>query len=614
LSPARPGTESVCSIAEVPNQMGSNQSDTKTGGVPVSELFQNEADRLEREIAEHWVSLLAASLDALRKEASDDNTRIRAAYFLRKLSRHDEAIGLLEEGLRPRAAVALYHAFIDVLAECNRTRKGIAAAQEASLIFPGDFLLNVKAALLLPVLYDSTAEIDWYRARFTAGLRRLCEEVRLDTPEARLRALMVLRDHTNFYLGYQCRNDRELQTAYGALAHRIMAANYPQWTAPIEMPPSPNGEPLRIGYVSSRFRDLSATRFFLGWLREHDRTRYQICSWHVGGKRDHVTDEVSRISHRFFDFSATPQDDLLEKTAASIRDCNLHVLIFLDIGLDPVMTQLGALRLAPVQCMAWDQPITSGLPTMDYALSSDLAEPTGAEAHYSEQLIRLPGVGVSYQQPAIPWPLLRKTRQDFSLREDSVVYLCCQSVFKFLPDNDDVFVQIASRVRNAQFVFVVTNPLVGFDFSKRLERAFGLAGLRAEDHCVMMPQLKHLDYWNLHGVADIFLDTIGWSSGGSVFESIACKLPVVTMPGEFMRGRQAAAILTQLGVMDTIVGSKREYVDCAVRLGENLPRRRAIVERMVRGYPLLYSDRRSTATVEEFIRGAVAKTLRPQKL
>jgi len=130
----------------------------------------------------------------------------------------------------------------------------------------------------------------------------------------------------------------------------------------------------------------------------------------------------------------------------------------------------------------------------------------------------------------------------------------------------------------------------------------------------MMPQLKHLDYWNLHGVADIFLDTIGWSSGGSVFESIACKLPVVTMPGEFMRGRQAAAILTQLGVMDTIVGSKREYVDCAVRLGENLPRRRAIVERMVRGYPLLYSDRRSTATVEEFIRGAVAKTLRPQKL
>ena len=133
-------------------------------------------------------------------------------------------------------------------------------------------------------------------------------------------------------------------------------------------------------------------------------------------------------------------------------------------------------------------------------------------------------------------------------------------MFKFLPDNDDVFVQIASRVRNAQFVFVVTNPLVGFDFSKRLERAFGLAGLRAEDHCVMMPQLK------------------------------------------------------QLGVMDTIVGSKREYVDCAVRLGENLRRRRAIVERMVRGYPLLYSDRRSTATVEEFIRGAVAKTLRPQKL
>ena len=65
----------------------------------------------------------------------------------------------------------------------------------------------------------------------------------------------------------------------------------------------------------------------------------------------------------------------LEELSRAVLADNLHVLVFLDIGLDPIMSQLAALRLSPIQCMAWDQPVTSGLPTIDYFLSSALAEP-----------------------------------------------------------------------------------------------------------------------------------------------------------------------------------------------------------------------------------------------
>jgi predicted O-linked N-acetylglucosamine transferase (SPINDLY family) len=149
--------------------------------------------------------------------------------------------------------------------------------------------------------------------------------------------------------------------------------------------------------------------------------------------------------------------------------------------------------------------------------------------HYSEKLITLPGIGVCYTRPLIPSPLLRKTRQDFGLREDSVVYLCCQSVFKFLPQNDHVFAEIAQRVSNAQFVFTSPNETLSAELLARLRPAFEAAGRRGEHHCVILPHLHHLDYWNLHLVGDIFLDTIGWSSGGSVFEAIACRVPVVTL-------------------------------------------------------------------------------------
>ena len=44
-------------------------------------------------------------------------------------------------------------------------------------------------------------------------------------------------------------------------------------------------------------------------------------------------------------------------------------------------------------------------------------------------------------------------------------------------------------------------------------------------------------------------------------------LPIVTMAGEFMRGRHGAAILTMMGVTDTVTASIDDYVATAVRLG-----------------------------------------------
>ena len=41
---------------------------------------------------------------------------------------------------------------------------------------------------------------------------------------------------------------------------------------------------------------------------------------------------------------------------------------------------------------AWGHPMTSGLPTIDAFLSADAMEPPDAQDHYSEELVRLPGL------------------------------------------------------------------------------------------------------------------------------------------------------------------------------------------------------------------------------
>jgi hypothetical protein len=105
--------------------------------------------------------------------------------------------------------------------------------------------------------------------------------------------------------------------------------------------------------------------------------------------------------------------------------------------------------------------------------------------------------------------------------------------------------EIAARLPTARFLFVAPNEPVAAEFLGRLSRAFSSRGLNVRQYCAPLPWMNALEYWNLNllcDVCDVFLDTMGWSAGITTFEGIACDLPVVTMPGKFMRGRQSAEL------------------------------------------------------------------------
>ncbi|HEV2474845.1 MAG TPA: hypothetical protein VGS41_19365, partial [Chthonomonadales bacterium] len=346
-------------------------------------------------------------------------------------------------------------------------------------------------------------------------------------------------------------------------------------------------------------------KLFGGWIRELDRRQFEVFAYHADHRADPGAAYVRRWNTDFRQLSGS-----VEQIADAIRRDRLHLLVFLDFGIHPRMAQFAAMRLAPLQCVAWDTPLTSGIPAMDYFLSSDLMEPQDASDHYTEKLVRLPGVGVCFTKPVIPTVLLSKTRNDFGLREDAVVYLACQSIFKYLPEQDEVVAQIAKRVPNSQFVFLTTNEVVGSDLQRRMEGAFAAMGMDADRFCRFLPEMDLLDYWNLHRIGDVSLDTLGWSGGVTTFEALACGLPVVTLPGTLMRSRHSSAILTQLGVTETIARDQEDYVEIAVRLGLDSERRKSVVHRIVSSYSNLYSDTRCVRVLEDFYRQAVEERLR----
>lgn len=541
---------------------------------------------------------------ALRRSPDDPALYIQLAERSSPL----QALPVFEQALeRCPPSLELYRGYIHALRRCNRTEEAIAAADRCLEVLPEASDIRILRRLVLPVLYRAQEEIEPHRRRFEAGLSALSEETDLDTAAGRSSALQAVESWTNFYLAYQGLDDLELQRRYGRLLGRVMAANYPQWASPVEMPPPGPGGRLRVGYVSGLFRHHTVMKNHLGWLREHDRSRIDVYTYHVGAIEDPTTLEAERASIRM-----THAPDDLERACRAIREDRPHVLVYLDIGMIPISGSMAALRLAPVQCATWGHPVTTGLETVDYFLSSELMEPEDGDAHYSERLVRLPGIGISYRT-VIPRPLLRKTRADYGLREDAVVYLSCQSLFKYLPEHDFVFAEIAARAPAAQFVFVGPNEAVTADFRRRLERAFQARGLRAQEFCAIMPPLNQFDFWNLNLCCDVYLDTMSWSGGTSTLEAIACGLPVVTTPGRFMRGRHSFAFLKQLGVTDTIAPNVGAYVDLAVRLGSDREWQRGISARMQARLPSLFGEQSCVRALEAFYERAVTErsSLRP---
>lgn len=528
-------------------------------------------------------------------------TYVMLAHCQVEIKQYEPAIVTCQQGLvHYPDQVVLHTKLIKIWQEIGQTEQAIAHAAIAVQHCPQEWLFRLQQALLTPILYESTEQVADYRQRFTQGLDQVLQTLRLDTPTQWQSALAAVSQHSNFFLSYQGGNDRPLQEHYGQWIHQVMAANYPQWAQPIAMPPI-EGK-IRVGYVSGCLFDHTVGRLMLGWFRHADRSQFDLYAYHVLETQDAVTQEFQRHSHAYH---YLPND--LEALCQQVLADRLHILVFPEIGMLPLMMQAAALRLAPVQCSTWVHPVTSGLSTIDYFLSSDLMEPEDAAAHYSEILIRLPNLGITYAQPAIP-PLAH-SRSTFGLPDDAVLYLVSQTLCKILPDQDAIFAAIAQQVPKAQFIFIARpNDWIAAQFGQRLDRAFAQVGLESQHLCRILPPQGRTEYWTLNQLCDVFLDTFDWSGGHTTLEAIACGLPVVTYPGKFMRGRHSYAILRRLEMSDTIAATPIEYVEIAVRLAQEPEWRQQVLHTMKQRWGQLYDDLTAVRGLEEFYRQVLFAT------
>jgi predicted O-linked N-acetylglucosamine transferase (SPINDLY family) len=477
---------------------------------------------------------------------------------LKQQERLDEAAATFERAttLRPDFVDARYNLGL-VRKDQGRTDEAVSLLREVVTLAPD--LAAARFALCmahLPPLYTDEPEIERRRADYSTELDALVDHA------ARVGAAALaggVGAAQPFYLAYQGCSDVGLQKRYGALVCRAMAEAFPP--LPLASRPVP-GARIRVGVICGHIRDHSVWRLpTRGWVERLDRTRFEVIGYHTSGQRDSETGRAETLFDRFVQGPLTVAA-WRERIAAD----QPHALIYPEVGMDPMAAQLAAMRLAPVQYASWGHPTTSGYPTLDYFLSSEAMEPAEGDDHYSEHLVRLPGLST----PIVVEPFAGTipSRADLGLPPQATVYWCGQSLYKYLPQHDDVFAAIAARAPGSRFLFVEFPGSKGVTarFRARLANAFSTHGLDAEASCVWLPQMSAKVFLAAMACSDVVLDSVGWSGCNSLLDALSHGLPIVTLAGQTMRSRHGAAILSLLGQEQLICDDLGAYVETAVSL------------------------------------------------
>jgi predicted O-linked N-acetylglucosamine transferase (SPINDLY family) len=254
-----------------------------------------------------------------------------------------------------------------------------------------------------------------------------------------------------------------------------------------------------------------------------------------------------------------------------------NVIFYPEIAMDPITLQLASLRLAPLQVASWGHPITTGLPTIDVYLSGELIEPSLADSHYCEQLVRLPGTGACSILPEVN--VIPPDMMFFDIPADPAItrFFICQQAAKFAPEFDHIYPRIALAVERCRFWFVRDrNSRDARIVEQRIGLAFAFFGLDVTKYVRFIDWLPGEQFLGILETMDIYLDTPAFSGYTTAWQALHRGLPVVTLEGRFMRQRLAAGLLRRIGATAAVAVDLDDYVAKAAALARDPDLRKTI--------------------------------------
>ena len=489
-----------------------------------------------------------------------------------KIPALQRAVALSEDNVALRLMLACALANEERLAEAHAALREVLARD-------ADNLTARWLQFQLPhdVVAADEAAREAFLARWRAGIAGF-EQLDLAQPRYAAQAGEAATSAANFHLAYLGQPLLDEQVRNARVLRRLALAAYP---AVAEVAPREIlGGRRRIAVFSASLKAHSASRVWTDTLFALDPRRFELGAFYPGTWEDSVT---ARWRERCAIFAAGVRT--VPAWCEALRDFAPDIVLFLDIGLDRITQVVASLRHAPVQIATWGHPVTSGMDTIDYFLSADGCEPADGEAHYRERLVRLPRLGTLLPLPAAPAVVAPRAAAS------PVRLLCSQSADKLHPGHDALFAAILKANPHARLdILCGKSEAIAAALGARVAAACAHVGVDFAARGAVHARQSPPDYQRFVASADLCLDSLDFSGCLTSLDALWADVPIVTLPGALMRGRQTTAMLALLGLDELIARDRDDYVRIATRAAQEPDWRRTLAQRIAAGKHVLYGD------------------------
>lgn len=421
--------------------------------------------------------------------------------------------------------------------------------------------VRMRRAVVLPPMPKDAEEIALFRSRMGEELDALIKDLKED--DIRIDDPLTAVNRTGFYLAYHALGNLDLQRKM-VEAISLMCPSLLQ-VAPhcVQQPDGtwrsnePPGGKIRLCLLSRHFRTHTIAKLNVRLIEQLPRDRFEITIAAIGPAKGNEFYEriVANADHVI----GLPTD--LPTCRERINAGKFDILYMPDIGMDTCSYYLSFARMAPLQVYSWGHPDSPATPGLDVFLSSENLEGPGADSHYAERLVRLKTVNTCYERPEGPehW----KNREEMGLPTEGTLYGIPQTYFKFHPDVDRLYLDILRKDPNAWFVMI--HPPFS-DWLDRLRERWRALDPNLEQRMWVIPGMKRQEFFNLCKLCNVLIDPPHFGGGNSSLEAFAFGVPVVTWPGEYLRGRITAALYADVGITGLTAKRLEDLADLAVKV------------------------------------------------
>ena len=318
---------------------------------------------------------------------------------------------------------------------------------------------------------------------------------------------------------------------------------------------------LKIGYVSSDFRQHAVAHFVETLWAHHDHELFEVFGYY-----NHMyQDEVTRRLRAHADHWRVIARLSYEQTAEQIRNDQIDLLVDLG-GHTGTHLLVFAHTPAPIQVTWLGYPNTTGLSSMNYRITDAWADPPGqTEQFHTEQLIRLPDCFSCYQ-PVQDAPEVAPLP---ALRNGYVTFGSFNLPGKITPEVIRLWAQILRAIPGSRLMLKYRS-LADETVQQRVRRAFSALDVAPEQLDLLGHSISHKSHLEHYHRVDIGLDPFPYNGATTTCDALWMGVPVITLAGHTHVARVGVSQLSNLGLTQLIAYTPEDYIGIARHLASHL--------------------------------------------